>query len=626
MLSVLIFALQISLFGAVALSLHRMSDFYGFAPLLFFVAGIMGILNIIELMTLFIEPSPNIVIRPGGHVYVPIILLTVLLIYISSGTRTAQITIVGLIGIDVLILSVLVFLMLYLNVRDDATVITGLLAERDILTFSFARGVLGSTIAFMVDMFVIIVVYQGIKNAFPFFPDNLIPAAALLVALWVDAVLFNLLGYLGTAQFVSGIPSDVLMKTVAGLLLAPMTTWYVTRIASTLVSFQGANNRATFAIFSAEGDFLTRFAQLEGELQVSRAIYEQLLHHIEEIFWLVDIEQRRLLYLSPNFEKLTGKSPEGYYQNPRALLDLVHPEDRAENIRGQVFLEPESEFRIQREDGSIRWLRNRSFPIVTEDQRKVRYAGVTEDITLRREAQTHAFALELSQEKMRLLHRFVQDASHDLRTPLSAMMLKLDLIEKVDDTRRQQLQKELYEVAQHLNTLIDDLFTLSHIESEEQVGQVSLDFNDMVQLASNEHQDIAQAAGLTFAVNISQQAISILGNPDQLYRLVANLIGNAIHYTQQGTVTITTRIEADQAVLEVSDTGIGIAPNHIDAIFERFYRTDSARDMRYEGTGLGLAISKAIVEQHGGSISLQSTLSQGTTFYVFFPLAKNVPA
>ncbi|MCA9905398.1 MAG: hypothetical protein KC547_16195, partial [Anaerolineae bacterium] len=174
MLSLLVFVIQIFLFGALALYLHHQSENYGLAPLLFFVAGLMGALNIIELLTFNIEILPGIDIRPGGHVYVPIILLIVLTVYITSGTRTARITIAGLIGIDVLIVSILLFLSLYVELRDPATIIQGFFADRSLLTPQFLRGVVASTLTFAANMFMIIIVYQGVKNAFPTFPAMLV--------------------------------------------------------------------------------------------------------------------------------------------------------------------------------------------------------------------------------------------------------------------------------------------------------------------------------------------------------------------------------------------------------------------------------------------------------------------
>jgi len=625
MASLLLFTIQIFLFGALAVYLHHQSEDYGFAPLLFFVAGLMGALNIIELLTFYIEFTPGVVIRPGGHVYIPIILLIVLTIYITNGTRSARIAIAGLIGIDVLIVSVLAFLSLYLQFQDPAAPIRGLFADENLLTPLFLRGVVASTITFAANMVVIIVVYQGIKNAFPSFPAGLIPGIALLSALWVDGILYNILAFLGTPQFVAGIPGDILMKTLAGLLLAPIAGWYLIRIAPTAPHYVGTANRSTFDILIGEGRAAEHVAQLEDELRVSRAIYEQITQHIEEIFWLADVKRERLLYLSPNFEKITGKSPEIYYRNPRALAALAHPDDRGVDMIRQVLLSPELEFRIQRDDGSIRWLRNRSFPIVTQDQQVVRYAGITEDVTEHREAQAQAFALELSHEKVKLLHRFVRDASHDLRTPLSSILLKLEMLERVDDARKAQLQGELRDVAQHLNNLIDDLFTLSRIESEEQPVPVEVDFNAIVQKVSDHHRVLAQNKSLGLDVHLADGGLSIVGNGDQLFRLVANLVENAIHYTEQGGVTVTTRANGDWALLEVADTGMGIPQAHLEQIFERFFRTEEARHTRLDGTGLGLAIAQAIVEQHRGTISAQSVEGQGTTFQVRFPLARTQP-
>jgi len=623
MLSVIILVSQLGLFEAIALYLHYLSDHYGFSLLLFFLAGIMGILNIIEVVTLFVEPIPGIVIRPGGHVYVPIILLIVLLVYITSGTRTARIVIAGLTGINALILSALIFLLLYLNVRDPATPIRGLFAEANILTPLFMRGVVASTLTFMVNMFVIIIIYQGINNAFPGFPKAVIPGVALLMALWVDAILYNILAFLGTPNFVQGIPSDVVLKTGAGILLAPLAGWYLTRVAPKLTSYQGVAKRSTLVILFGEGGFNPRLIQLENELRVSRAIYEQLMQHIGEIFWLVDVEQARLLYLSPAFEKITGKPRETYYNAPGTLLELLHPDDRMDGSIRRMLASSETEFRIRRPDGSIRWLRNRAFPIVTQDQEVVRYAGITEDITLRKEMQAKDLALALSREKVTVLQNFVREASHDLRSPLSTILLKLYMMDKVDSARQKELQGEISDSVQRLSSMIEDLFTLSHLESSSYAEVAEVDLNDIVRQVANNQHVIAQQKGLKLRLELIDTALPISGNRNQLVRLVSNLIENAIHYTPQGQVTVRTLISDQQAVLEVADTGMGIPEAQLDAIFERFYRTEKARTIRNEGTGLGLAISKAIVDQHQGAISVESKVEQGSTFRVTFALAQS---
>lgn len=626
MLTLGIFAVQLLLFGAAALYLHYLSEHFGIAALLFFVAGIMGVLNIIELVALFVKVSPDLVIRPAGHVYIPIILLIILIVYVTSGTRAARIMIGGLIGIDVLILVVLAFLSLYLHLYDPTTVFGGFLADTSVLTPQFFRGVVASTIAFMANTLVIIVVFQGVRNSFPAFPESLVPGLALILALWVDAIVYNVLAFLGTPNFATGIPSDILAKTLAGLVLTPMLGWYLTRVAPKSAHYRGATDRATFDIVLGDDRQASRLDQLEEELQVSRATYEQLMLHIEEVFWLVDVSERSLLYLSPNFEKLTGRPSEVFYKDADALVNLIHPEDVTPDFFDKVFLAPCAEFRIVQEDGSIRWLRNQSFPIVTQDQRIIRYAGIAEDITIRKEAEAQAFALELSREKEKLLHRFVRDASHDLRTPLTTILLKIGMFEKADSARRVTLQDELRGAVTHLDSLIEDMFSLSYIESSDVKPMELVDFNQIIEQVVKSQQAVAESKNLKMTMRFATEALPITGSDDQLFRLVANLVSNAIQYTNQGSVEVATFIEDDKAVLTVSDTGIGISEADTEKIFDRFYRSDEARAMRYQGTGLGLAISQIVVERHGGEIVVKSEVGQGTTFKVVLPLKQSAAA
>jgi two-component system phosphate regulon sensor histidine kinase PhoR len=182
---------------------------------------------------------------------------------------------------------------------------------------------------------------------------------------------------------------------------------------------------------------------------------------------------------------------------------------------------------------------------------------------------------------------------------------------------------EIREAAQRLNKLIDDMFTLSRIESEEPGEHAAVDLNAIAEEACNEYQILAQNRNLGLALRLADGAVPMVGDQDQLFRLVANLVDNAIHYTEQGTITVATHIQKNQAVLEVTDTGIGIPEAHLGSIFERFYRTAQARTMRRDGTGLGLAISKAIVEQHRGTIKVQSAVGEGTTVQVAFPIHNN---
>ncbi len=214
----------------------------------------------------------------------------------------------------------------------------------------------------------------------------------------------------------------------------------------------------------------------------------------------------------------------------------------------------------------------------------------------------------------------MRDASHDLKAPLTSILLKVDLIPRVKPERQSQLLSELQTTTQHLNSLINDLFTLSHIEGGGQAAPTAQDFNEIVQQACEDHRPIAESKNLALTQDLADDRVLLHGNGEQLFRLVTNLVSNAIHYTQQGTITVRTCVQDSHCVLEVADTGIGIPEDRLASIFERFFRTDEARELRHEGTGLGLAISKAIVDQHHGAITVQSVVNKGTTFRVTLPL------
>jgi hypothetical protein len=227
MLSFGVLIIEVWLFAALGLLLHRANPRFGLTPVLFYLAAFMAILNFAELLALHMEPVPGIVLRTGGHVFVPVILMMVLVLYIADGTQPAQLVIYCLTGINLLILIVLAFLLIYQNVRDSDTALRGLLAAQDLISLDFLRGVVASTITFIGDLFVIAVIYQGIRNAFPSTPQFITIGVALVAALWTDSILFNLLYFIGTPQFLTLLPGDVLAKTLAALLIWPFVAYYL---------------------------------------------------------------------------------------------------------------------------------------------------------------------------------------------------------------------------------------------------------------------------------------------------------------------------------------------------------------------------------------------------------------
>ena len=220
------------------------------------------------------------------------------------------------------------------------------------------------------------------------------------------------------------------------------------------------------------------------------------------------------------------------------------------------------------------------------------------------------------------LKRFTADASHELRTPLTAIRSvgEVGLREHRDEAAYRDVIGSMLEEVDRLTRLVDTLLTLSRADAGQ--GQPVLEAVDLHQLAHEVCAHVAVLAeekGQTLRV-ISADSVSASADRLLLRSALVNLAHNAIKHSPEGAViSIDVRDEQDAAVVEVSDTGPGIAEAHRDLIFERFYRVDKARSREHGGTGLGLAIAKWAVEANGGHIELRSEQGAGSTFRIVVP-------
>ncbi len=253
--------------------------------------------------------------------------------------------------------------------------------------------------------------------------------------------------------------------------------------------------------------------------------------------------------------------------------------------------------------------------------RRVDYQGPSDEIG--QLANTFDDMLEQLENAFRSQKHFVTDASHELRSPLAIIRGNLDLLDRdpTDDERQESLDAIDAETAR-MTGIINDLLLLADVDSEnpETAHQVSLK-----EVVSEEYRRARPMSGKrNFGITRFEDVL-VTGNQLRLRQLLANLVDNAIRYTsEEDTVTISVYRDRDRAYLEVTDTGIGIDPEHLPHVFDRFYRTDKARSRLSGGTGLGLAIVKRIAEQHGGSVTVTSQPGSGTSVTVSLP-ARNSP-
>jgi two-component system, OmpR family, sensor kinase len=285
------------------------------------------------------------------------------------------------------------------------------------------------------------------------------------------------------------------------------------------------------------------------------------------------------------------------------------------------------------------WLSARAFaPIkrLTRTARRIEVGDLHERVPVpHSKDEVHSLALTFNEMIERLdkaftrQRRFVADASHELRTPVAAIRSMTDVAlaqnKPVDSEEYLTILRDVNVQAEQLSHLISDLLELArtdenHLLLEREPVRLDLLTADVAATIET----LAAEHGITVEV-VTHGPVTVLGDEVRLIQVLMNLIDNAIAYTNAGDkVVLEVGIQNQKACLSIRDTGIGIAAEHLEHIFERFYRVDPARSRAVGGTGLGLAIVEWIIHAHDGNISVESQVGKGTTFTVTLPVATQV--
>ena len=221
---------------------------------------------------------------------------------------------------------------------------------------------------------------------------------------------------------------------------------------------------------------------------------------------------------------------------------------------------------------------------------------------------------------------FVANVSHELKTPLASIKAYAETLRMggLDDLEnRVGFVATIEEQANRLHQLIIDLIHLGRIEEGRTAFQISnVDMCSLLEERVQIFRDDARKAQIMLEIDTPEEEIWGRADDEGMQTIIDNLISNAIRYTPpEGRVLVSCKTNGDHVTIEVSDTGIGIAPEQQERVFERFYRVDKARSREKGGTGLGLSIVKHLVQSFGGKMRLKSTIGRGSTFSVSVPLA-----
>jgi len=223
---------------------------------------------------------------------------------------------------------------------------------------------------------------------------------------------------------------------------------------------------------------------------------------------------------------------------------------------------------------------------------------------------------------------FIANVSHELRTPLTVVNGFLETLidaQSENGTTRQHHLQLMHEQAQRMHRLVEDLLTLSRLESRETpVADETVDVRQLVREVADE----ARALSLgRHQIDVDLTPGFVLGSREELRSAFANIVSNAVRYTPDGgIISLAWHEDASGGRFEVSDTGLGVAPEDIPRLTERFYRVDKSRSRETGGTGLGLAIVKHVLLRHGGHLDVQSEIGRGSTFSAVLPATRLIVA
>ncbi|NEO84437.1 MAG: PAS domain S-box protein [Spirulina sp. SIO3F2] len=402
--------------------------------------------------------------------------------------------------------------------------------------------------------------------------------------------------------------------------------------------------QAELKLFQLNQDLEQQVSERENQLQTINRLYRSVLTSIEEVIFQTDTTGR-WVFLSAPWKTITGYDTEESLNH--SCLDSVFSQadrDYLAELLQKLWADDQDSFeyafRSPTKNGTFRWLEMYAQRNLDSEGHLLGTSGAINDITERKqtEAVLKARAEELDRQReqikrqnqellqaSRLKSQFLATISHELRTPMNAIMgfSQMLMVKQSGPLtpRQADMVERIFLNSQNLLTLLNEVLDFSKIEAGYwEVKLESLDLTRLVRLTVEELRSLAQKKNLALNVEILLKNPQVVSDRNSIRRLLVNLLSNAIKFTEKGGVTVTVKeVGSHEIVLTVQDTGVGIAPEHHDLIFEAFRQADQTLKRKHSGTGLGLAIVKSLTQMLNSTITVESDLGQGTAFRLVMP-------
>lgn len=344
---------------------------------------------------------------------------------------------------------------------------------------------------------------------------------------------------------------------------------------------------------------------------------------------LANMQLLEIIDVNPALCKILGYSREELYG--KRFTDYILLEELADYLEFYHEIVAgtrdrlEMERRFRHKDGHFVWTHFSLSLIPGTNGESEFFVAMIEDITQRKQTELNLReSNEAVEAGSRAKSEFLATMSHELRTPLNAIMglsqlLQQNILGDLND-RQMEYINCIYESGEHLLALINDILDLSKVEAgKEELMLLPLDVKDICNSVIYTVRDRASEKKLELTTEIDENADICIADDRRLKQMLLNLLTNAIKFTPKGKVSLTVKKVSKGLIFTVSDTGIGIDSNHFKFLFEPFKQLDSRLNREYEGTGLGLALTRKLARLHGGDVTVESTLGEGSSFMLFIP-------
>ncbi len=375
-------------------------------------------------------------------------------------------------------------------------------------------------------------------------------------------------------------------------------------------------------------DTLWSWAEAESRFQRTVADLDDALF----TFGYDDAGRRTYSFVTPQVEAITGLDPDVLLAGDADWADFVVEDDReafeAHDARLRSGQPSRLDVRLRLDGGELVWVSERATPHLDAVGRPVA-GGLLADVTAQKEAEAHLDrARRVAERAAQSRMSFLRTMSHELRTPLGAIRGFAQILTE-EAAGLAEAPPEIAEFAGTISDaseralrLVSDLLDLSRLETGAiDLRDVAVDLGAIVAEVGRRHEGPLTERGVGFRIEAPSAPAVVMGDPARIEQVVDQLISNAARFTSEGAVTVRLTVQDDEVRLEAEDTGIGVADDVLESIFEPFVQEDVRVNREFNGTGLGLAIAARLVRQMHGSLTARSVKGEGSTFTLVLPAA-----